>query len=54
MRNKKANIFSFLLYAGYSINIKDKEYYTICIVQICTILRFHLGNWIAEDSRLSS
>ena len=21
-------------------------------MQICTILRFYLGNWIAEDSRL--
>ena len=33
---------------------EKENYYTICIVQICTLLRFHLGNQIAEDSRLLS
>ena len=33
---------------------KNENYYTICIVQICTLLRFHLGNLIAADSRLLS
>ena len=26
------------------LRAKDENYYTICIVQICTLLRFHLGN----------
>ena len=34
------------LYVGYGININElrRDYYIIFNVQICTILRFHLGN----------
>ena len=55
MRNNKSNIFSFFLYAGHGINsLGERDYYTIYAVQIYTILRFHPGNWITEDSLLLS
>ena len=54
MRNNYSNIFSFLLYAGYDINIKaliskDGDYY---IISMCRYAQFYAFISVIELPRI--